>query len=60
MTATLEVGMELVVPDRSSSTKLLNEMNLDPDSARLLLVSIGFPVEEAERCVLAWLYADAT
>ena len=47
MTATLEVGMELVVPDRSSSTKLLNEMNLDPDSARLLLVSLGFPVEEA-------------
>jgi len=49
------------VSDRTSTTELLNEMNLEPDAARIfLVVNIGFPPDEADACVAAWLYSDAT
>jgi len=58
---TTEVLTVAPIADRTSTTELLNEMNLEPDAARIfLIVDIGFPISEAEACVNAWLYSDAT
>jgi len=58
---TTEVLTVAPISDRTSTTELLNEMNLEPEAARIfLIVTIGFPPSEAEACVKVWLYSDAT